>query len=116
MIIKIYKHNKSLFINTRMYKSIFADRIKFFFRAKCGQLGFFIQGRRKLAFFRLSQVKLDFLRLGGRKLAFLRLGRVFGSSSPITSKLTFLRTTRRYALTFHPPVTWVPIFLLSNDQ
>ena len=65
--------------------------LNFFSSAKCRQLGFFAQGRRKLAFFRLRQVKLSFLHLGGRKMAFFRATVVCWLFFALDAFIAFLR-------------------------
>ena len=90
-------------------KSILAKRFRFFFsremlfvvifRPRTAQTGFFSSETSETGFSSSGKTQTGFFSRQSRLLAFLRLRRVFGFSSPVISKLAFLRTAGRYTIT-----------------
>ena len=70
------------------------------FRPRTVQTGFFSSETSETGFSSSGRAQTGFFSRQSRLLIFLRLRRVFGFSSPITSKLAFLRTARRIILIY----------------
>ena len=66
------------------------------FRPGTAQTGFFSSETSETGFSSSGRAQNGLFSRHSRLLAFLRLRRVFGFSSPVTFKLAFLRTARRY--------------------
>ena len=66
------------------------------FRPRMAQTGFFSSETSETGFSFSGTAQTGFFSRHNCLLAFLRLRRVFGFTSPVTSKLSFLRTARRY--------------------
>ena len=80
--------------------SVFTRKMPFdvIFRPTTAQTGFFWSETSETGFSSSGRVQTGFFLRQSRLFAFLRLRRIFGFSSPATSKLAFLRTARRYVL------------------
>ena len=81
-----------------IFISVFMRKMPFvvIFRPGTAQTGFFSSETSETGFSSSGRAQTGFFSWQSRLLAFVRLRHVFGFSSPVTSKLTFLRTVRWY--------------------
>ena len=85
-----------------------------FFSSETSETGLSSSDRAQTGFSSSDRAQTSFFSRQSRLLDFLRLRRVFGFSSPVTSKLAFLRTARRYMGKSTIRLTIGEIFFSSN--